>query len=391
VNTAVGNSYSNSLTSLRLWGATQELVTILPSVAQFHFKPSTIALPKLFTPFPAAQAISRARANAKLIHDLLQGLTTSVEILQFQTKKIVISLGLQGFHRHHLDPSKLVIQAEQKHHHRQKKTSRRVFCFGSITFSQPLSSISFSTIITDLKPFESKPFGVRLPQTLHLLFRELASTQLHHLNLLLISIQKFAMARAELYQDLPKRIFGLRCSQHRVFKIRDVLSHYKKRFRRRATKDRLLRLLANLEGEVSNAEQEAIHEWLSVESSEYPLLVRLLYTAQSEEEKQAVDGFSEDESVDEDVNPQFDCCVCMNSSYIEDFPEQKITELCNHSPTVCRRCLIQSIDSQIPDVSWDQVRCPECPEPLPYTVVKIWASQEVFERYGQKMIIRENL
>jgi hypothetical protein len=199
------------------------------------------------------------------------------------------------------------------------------------------------------------------------------------------------MARANLYQDLPKTIFGLKCSQHRAFKMRSLLRHFKKRFRLRATKRQLLGLLVILEGEVSNAEQAAIHKWLSIESSKYPLLMRLLHAAEIEAEQKAGHHVLKDELVDEDPNQQADCCVCMNSWNIEDFPEQKITELCNHSPTVCRGCLIQSIDSQIPDVSWDQVRCPECPEPLPYNVVKIWASQEVFERYGQKMIIRENL
>jgi len=80
--------------------------------------------------------------------------------------------------------------------------------------------------------------------------------------------------------------------------------------------------------------------------------------------------------------PFRDCCVCMNSLDHSNFPPQKITASCNHSPTVCLSCLTQSIDSQIPDVAWDQVKCPECSEPLPYDVVKAWASEDFFERYA---------
>jgi hypothetical protein len=78
--------------------------------------------------------------------------------------------------------------------------------------------------------------------------------------------------------------------------------------------------------------------------------------------------------------PKIDCSVCTESLDATAFPQTKITELCNHNPTLCQSCLSQSLDSQIPDVAWGQVRCPECPETLPYERVKVWASAEGFQR-----------
>jgi hypothetical protein len=168
--------------------------------------------------------------------------------------------------------------------------------------------------------------------------------------------------------------------------MRDVLSYYSKRFGQKATKERLLKLLVKLEGEVSDAEHAAIHKWLSVGSTTTPNLRKLLNTTR---------GIATE--LDDGVKlsppppppPQIDCSVCMESQDAKNFPSQKITVLCNHEPTVCRTCLTQSIDSQIPEVAWDQVKCPECPETLPYDVVKDWASPEAFERYPFPNLILE--
>jgi hypothetical protein len=186
----------------------------------------------------------------------------------------------------------------------------------------------------------------------------------------------FAMVRpGKRYEEFPKRIFRLKCSQHRAFKMRDVLSYYNKRFGQKATKERLLKLLVKLEGEVNDAEHSAIHQCLSSESTTNHVR-KLLNVARGVAAEQG-DG----NKLPPPPAPQVDCCVCMESLNAENFPEQKITALCSHEPTVCRTCLTQSLDSQIPDVAWDQVRCPECPETLPYDVVKDWASPEAFERY----------
>jgi hypothetical protein len=82
------------------------------------------------------------------------------------------------------------------------------------------------------------------------------------------------------------------------------------------------------------------------------------------------------------LEPLFrDCCICMDSFDDSNFPRQKITTACSHRASVCLSCLTQSIDTQIPDVAWDHIKCLECSKLLPFDVVKTWASNEMFERY----------
>lgn len=135
--------------------------------------------------------------------------------------------------------------------------------------------------------------------------------------------------------------------------IKDVLGYYKKHFPEKATKYQLLRLLVRLESEVTHSEGAAVGQYLDGVwslKSEHALIAHL----------NNLRG----------ILPPVECCVCMDTLGAELFPQQKITQLCNHDPTVCQNCLSQSIDTQIPDVAWDQVKCPECPETLPYDVVK---------------------
>jgi hypothetical protein len=143
----------------------------------------------------------------------------------------------------------------------------------------------------------------------------------------------------------------------------NVLGYYKKQFRHKATKYQLLRLFFKLEADITDAERAAVHQWLSEHctADHADVLIKQLNDLRG-------------------ILSPIDCCVCMDSLDARLFPQQRITSLCNHEPTVCRSCLTQSIDSQIPDVAWDQVKCPECPEALPYDVVKEWASKDAFER-----------
>lgn len=170
--------------------------------------------------------------------------------------------------------------------------------------------------------------------------------------------------RTKRYPCLPAQIFGVKCSSHNSYMMKYVLGYYKKDFREKATKHQLLRLLAKLESEVTHAESAAVGQYFDgVRSLESQLrLIARLNDLRG-------------------ILPPVECCVCMDTLGAELFPQQKITQLCNHDPTVCQNCLSQSIDTQIPDVAWDQVKCPECPETLPYDVVKEWASPAAFERY----------
>jgi hypothetical protein len=170
--------------------------------------------------------------------------------------------------------------------------------------------------------------------------------------------------RTKRYPGLPTRIFGIKIASHKAYMIKKVLGYYKKRFREGATKYQLLRHLVKLEAEITQAESAAVGQWLGEDCS-------------FEGEDELIAHLNDLRG----ILPPIDCCVCMDTLGAELFPQHKITELCNHAPTVCRNCLTQSIDTQIPDVAWDQLRCPECPETLPYDVVKEWASPAAFERY----------
>jgi hypothetical protein len=143
-----------------------------------------------------------------------------------------------------------------------------------------------------------------------------------------------------------------------------LLEYYKKQFHPRATKYRLLKLFAKLEADITDAERAAIRQWLPEYSTNNHL--KLLMSQLNE-----IRG----------ILPKLDCCVCMDSLEVELFSQQRITPLCDHEPTVCRSCIVKSIDAQIPEVSWDQIQCPECSETLSYDVVKEWALPEAFERY----------
>lgn len=184
-------------------------------------------------------------------------------------------------------------------------------------------------------------------------------------------------ARPPNYRNLPNRIFGLKCTQHRSFKIHHVLRRYQKPFRQRATKPALLSILADIEGEVGSEEEVKIHRWFTDENSS-PERLDALLDAPSHDEGSRVEG---SEILPSAPSPTtLECCVCMESLELEHFPSTKLTDTCNHEHTVCRVCITESIDNQIPDVAWDQLRCAECPETLPYEVVKSWASPEAFER-----------
>ncbi|KAE8453578.1 hypothetical protein EG329_010439 [Mollisiaceae sp. DMI_Dod_QoI] len=182
------------------------------------------------------------------------------------------------------------------------------------------------------------------------------------------------------YPGFPKRIFGLKCSQHRAFKMQDILKYYQKRVGARASKERLLNLLVALEEQVSKEEAEGIQEWLESDSGSAASLRFILADARDVKVEPKREPSPEVPSLRE-------CCVCAEDLPESSFPEQKITSTSNHEPTTCRTCLSTTLATQIPDVAWDQVKCPECPEALPYDVVKTWASADAFEIYDKKSLL----
>lgn len=217
--------------------------------------------------------------------------------------------------------------------------------------------------------------------------------------------------------------FGWSEELHTARALRHILRCYDKKGTWKANKQELMDMIVRLEQEISGAEDVVIRKWLRTKSSngtteklrgdldiardpssslDEPFSAIVQQRVAKRASKQlapklpkkiryhSLDLSDKDLHVAKKIKrelqalpPSFrDCCVCMDSLSHSNFPQQKITATCNHSPTVCLGCLTQSINSQIPDVAWDQVKCPECSEPLPFDVVKTWASEEFFERYA---------
>ncbi|CZR51821.1 related to RING finger protein Dorfin [Phialocephala subalpina] len=197
------------------------------------------------------------------------------------------------------------------------------------------------------------------------------------------------------YAAFPKRIFGLYCSQHRAFNMQHIIQYYQKRVGARATKERLLNVLMSLEKQVSKAEAEGIQEWLE---SKDPTPASLRFIL--DDVKDGKVKVKAEVKVEIKREPSLElrspspppprtkeCCVCAEDLPESSFPEQKITSTCNHEATTCRDCVSATIATQIPELAWDQLHCPECPETLPYDVVKTWASAESFELYDKKSLL----
>ena len=170
------------------------------------------------------------------------------------------------------------------------------------------------------------------------------------------------VSAAKRYAEHPKNIFGLKCSQHRNYKMLKVLRYYQRRCGARASKHTMLKYMRTLELQVTDEEFDIISKWLLGERPEKILQERL-------NDARGID----------DGSPKPECSVCLEAMRSRKFPKQKLSVACQHEPTVCRSCVTLSIDSQIPDVAWDRVTCPECPEALDFQTVKQWASEESFK------------
>ena len=82
-----------------------------------------------------------------------------------------------------------------------------------------------------------------------------------------------------------------------------------------------------------------------------------------------------------------DCAVRMESLEPESFYQHKITPSCDHETRICVSCVTQSIDIQILEISWNMIKCPLCPELMPFESIKEIASEEAFQRYCKSIIL----
>ncbi|KAI1774969.1 hypothetical protein F4818DRAFT_57311 [Hypoxylon cercidicola] len=76
------------------------------------------------------------------------------------------------------------------------------------------------------------------------------------------------------------------------------------------------------------------------------------------------------------------CIVCSDEKRVSEMPNRRrITASCEHDSSICKECVGQWIVSSMDTVTWDRLKCPECPQLLKYENVRAFALREVFNRY----------
>jgi hypothetical protein len=161
--------------------------------------------------------------------------------------------------------------------------------------------------------------------------------------------------------------------------MKEILDYYHKGVPRRATKIQLLQLLVQLEREVNKIEKVDIEDWLRGRFGNEPFAN--IFRSSMVAEAAPVGNIRKQYLHREEWKlASIECMTCVETLRLENFPSQKLTRECNHEPTVCNACLTRSIDLQIPEVEWDQVKCLECSTVVPFEVVKRHASAHMFER-----------
>ncbi|KAI1268825.1 hypothetical protein F5Y18DRAFT_372656 [Xylariaceae sp. FL1019] len=78
------------------------------------------------------------------------------------------------------------------------------------------------------------------------------------------------------------------------------------------------------------------------------------------------------------------CSICTDDKRVSEMPDKRaITANCSHRATACNDCVAQWISSSMETVSWDRLRCPECPALLNSSNVKKFATRDTFKRYDE--------
>ncbi|OTB05545.1 hypothetical protein M426DRAFT_21859 [Hypoxylon sp. CI-4A] len=76
------------------------------------------------------------------------------------------------------------------------------------------------------------------------------------------------------------------------------------------------------------------------------------------------------------------CVVCSDEKRVSEMPNRlRITASCEHDSSMCKECVASWITSSMDTVTWDRLKCPECPQLLKYDNVRAFATKEIFERY----------
>lgn len=80
--------------------------------------------------------------------------------------------------------------------------------------------------------------------------------------------------------------------------------------------------------------------------------------------------------------PKRSCIICTDAKQIGKFPQGKITACCGHEPQVCSEDVQIWITSELESKGWENIRCPECREPLDRSDIRKLASKKTLARSG---------
>ncbi|KAI1342463.1 hypothetical protein F5Y15DRAFT_305025 [Xylariaceae sp. FL0016] len=76
------------------------------------------------------------------------------------------------------------------------------------------------------------------------------------------------------------------------------------------------------------------------------------------------------------------CVVCSDDKRVSEMPNDwQITAGCEHKASTCKDCVAQWITSSLETVSWDRLKCAECPRLLAFQDVRALATAEAFKWY----------
>jgi hypothetical protein len=93
------------------------------------------------------------------------------------------------------------------------------------------------------------------------------------------------------------------------------------------------------------------------------------------------DRFNENLVKGDSERPTQECIVCTEERMLEsDFI--CTTDTCTHLPQTCFICIQNHIKSNLEYRRWNDIRCPECNEPIQYQDVERLADPETFERFA---------
>jgi hypothetical protein len=164
--------------------------------------------------------------------------------------------------------------------------------------------------------------------------------------------------------------------------MRPVLKYYNKPCGQNSVKVKQLERLVSLERELHIEEAQAIQQWFREQwLNSHPNYEKLYRTLDSLRRRRGIKGkLDEKDPILKTSSKLKEFEVCLDFVAEEAFPQQKITPSCAHELTVCNNCVTRSVDTQIQEVEWDHIECPQCDQSLVYEVVKQWASPRVFER-----------